>query len=462
MKKTSYALLRRNLGRAGLCIAALGGLPLAHAADARFDGFMARVVGNNTTVGIGSGGQMLATSSAGLGTPGLGSMGVSTVGTGARVAGNVSIPLGNTGKTAAAVASAGISRAAFIRGLGALASGPAGALAIGIGGSALIDWLESGGKVRVDRATGAVQHLVGAGTSCAHVSSADYPPFSPYTGAGWTYVWMSKPYATYCEWGWMYTNPEYGFSVHGYWAGQVTASLSQSAGDWLPAKMADIAPYVDAPDAPALTPGAVIDLTKAGGDPFGGEAPVTTVTGPASVPGAKATTTTQTQVNPGTATEVPKGTTNAQPATKTTTTTDTHKVQYSGDKASYTTVTNTTTNITNNVTGDTITNVEETKTEDDSKTECEENPDSLNCADLDTPEVEIPKDTRTLTLKDENLFGSGSCPADKYATIGGQSLKVVDWQQDCAFIVNGVKPVLLILAAIAAFMIVSGGSRSAA
>jgi len=57
--------------------------------------------------------------------------------------------------------------------------------------------------------------------------------------------------------------------------------------------MSDIAPYMDAPDAPVLTPNVVRDaVDKAGIDPFGGADPnqVTKVSGPASVPGPSKTT----------------------------------------------------------------------------------------------------------------------------------------------------------------------------
>jgi len=91
---------------------------------------------------------------------------------------------------------------------------------------------------------------------------------------------------------------------------------------------------------------------------------------------------------------------------------------------------------------------------------CEKHPDILACAkpELDTPEGEIPKTTREVTLTEENLFSGGSCPADVYFTPHGlQQLKVWDWNQSCGYITAYVKPILLICCTFAAFMILIPG-----
>lgn len=91
---------------------------------------------------------------------------------------------------------------------------------------------------------------------------------------------------------------------------------------------------------------------------------------------------------------------------------------------------------------------------------CVKNPDVLACAktDLDTPEGEIPKSNKDVSLVEENLFGGGACPADVYFTPHGlQQLKVWDWNQSCGYITGYVKPILIICCTFAAFMILIPG-----
>lgn len=92
---------------------------------------------------------------------------------------------------------------------------------------------------------------------------------------------------------------------------------------------------------------------------------------------------------------------------------------------------------------------------------CDMYPDILACAkpDLDTPSGEIPKAQRSVELSDSDLFGGGSCPANVYATVGHQYLQVWNWDQSCYYIVKYLKPVILVLGAFAALMIVSGGTK---
>lgn len=117
------------------------------------------------------------------------------------------------------------------------------------------------------------------------------------------------------------------------------------------------------------------------GIPIQTEAP--TVTGPSNIPGEKTTSKESVSLSPGTNTEVPPGTPNAQPGTKTTTKTETKKAEYSGSKVTTSTTTNTVTNITNNVTNITTTVENKTEEKEDDK-EQEEPP-------TDTPFKDVPE-----------------------------------------------------------------------
>lgn len=88
---------------------------------------------------------------------------------------------------------------------------------------------------------------------------------------------------------------------------------------------------------------------------------------------------------------------------------------------------------------------------------CDKHPESLACTELDTPEGEIPKSTFEVSYSIENSWGSGSCPADKYATLAGKSVKVYDWAQTCDYVATYVRPILLVLCALGALFIVMPG-----
>ena len=191
-----------------------------------------------------------------------------------------------------------------------------------------------------------------------------------------------------------------------------------------------------------------------------------TVSGPSSIPGTKTTTTEKVNLKPGTNTPAGPADSPVQTGTKTTTSTTTSNVTYNNSTATHNTKTSTVINITNNVTNTTTTEgeKEEVKEDDDKeeeKTECEKNPDALMCQDidLDTPDVDIPKDTKNITLQEENLFGGGACPADVYFQPSGglQQMKAWDWNQSCGYITGYVKPVLILCCTFTAFMILVPG-----
>lgn len=98
---------------------------------------------------------------------------------------------------------------------------------------------------------------------------------------------------------------------------------------------------------------------------------------------------------------------------------------------------------------------------EDQQSLCEKHPDILACSkpDLDTPEDEIPRETRDVSYQPESLFGGGVCPSNKTLSTHGMQLTVWDWQEACGYITGYFRPVILVLCAFAAFVIVSGGAR---
>ncbi len=163
-----------------------------------------------------------------------------------------------------------------------------------------------------------------------------------------------------------------------------------------------------------------------------------TVSGPATSPGT--TTTTNNTTN---------NTTKAE--------TTTHNHTYQGDTITTTTLTNTV--ITNNL-GDVISN--ETKTEtppEDTRGECEKNPQSLNCSELDTPEGEIPKSTKNITYSPENLFGGGSCPANHTITTSAGKQIVLSYQPTCDAFSVYIRPMIIAIALYMAYLIILPGAK---
>lgn len=168
--------------------------------------------------------------------------------------------------------------------------------------------------------------------------------------------------------------------------------------------------------------------------------------GPASVEGTP-TTKTETDTNPQT----------GQPREKTTTTTTINNYTYEGDTITRTTITTTTITYSDGSATETKTEVE-----DDKRDRCEKDPSAIGCdGSLDVPDGEIPKTTKVLTYAAEALgFGAGACPADIVRNVGGQAMTVFSYAQGCVWIVNYGRPMVLMLAAWIAFLILSpGGGR---
>lgn len=148
-------------------------------------------------------------------------------------------------------------------------------------------------------------------------------------------------------------------------------------------------------------------------------------------------------------------TTKADGSVVTTTTTN----NYTYNTNTVTVKTTTTVATYNPSTGTTTTDTtEETKPEEPG--DCAKNPDSLACAELDTPTGDIPRDTETINFAEENVFGSGSCPSNLSASIAtlGTTVTVWDWQKTCELALP-LRALVLGLATFAALLIVMPGSN---
>ena len=170
--------------------------------------------------------------------------------------------------------------------------------------------------------------------------------------------------------------------------------------------------------------------------------PTPTVTGPAVIQGPEKTTT-----NPDGSRTVER---------------TTYNYQTSGNTINNTSnVTTTTTyNADNSVRSTSSTTTTPTAEETDKNDQCEKRPNSVGCAEADTPDGVIPKETKTITYAEENVFGGGSCPSDKQWSSGTlhHSYKLVDWTTFCGYALSA-RALVILLAVFAAFLIVMPGKE---
>lgn len=93
---------------------------------------------------------------------------------------------------------------------------------------------------------------------------------------------------------------------------------------------------------------------------------------------------------------------------------------------------------------------------DDFYTDCEKFPNSLACmpaGEAPAPET-VPSETRTLEIQSGPTFGGGGCPANLNVAIAGRSITVINMTRPCGWIVDFMKPLILLLAAISAVFII--------
>lgn len=191
-----------------------------------------------------------------------------------------------------------------------------------------------------------------------------------------------------------------------------------------------------------------------------------TITPPTTVPPE---TKTETKTEPWTDTQ-------GRPGTKqtTTTTTTTNPVIVTGDtmKIDPKTTTTTTTKTTDGdglVTEKTdTTEVEKTEDNPNEKPEketdlCKANPDILACKKLDLPpDVQIPKTDNTVVYAPQDLgLGSGSCPPPVTFTLTqvGRTY-AIPFSDACDFMTNILKPLFISLATLTAFFIIAPGKAN--
>lgn len=91
-------------------------------------------------------------------------------------------------------------------------------------------------------------------------------------------------------------------------------------------------------------------------------------------------------------------------------------------------------------------------------------PNIAACAELDTPEGDIPTASETIGYTAENHFGGGSCPADKTMTLAttGQAMTVWNWSQACSAITDYFRPLFITLCTLTALFILAPGVKEGA
>lgn len=201
---------------------------------------------------------------------------------------------------------------------------------------------------------------------------------------------------------------------------------------------------------------ALADAVKSGVAGVDASGAPSTVTTPQPSTAGETKQQTETVSKPG-----PDGTT--IPGVKTTTTNTTYNTTTNGP--SFT--------ITNNTTSTSVTNYNDgtstTSTTNNSSTTptetpvdpCEANPDRAGCVKLGEPdEPEIPKTTKELTYTPEEISGGGSCPPDIVRSIGGQSITVFRYAPGCDLVSSYLRPMVLMISAFIAFMILVPGGRA--
>lgn len=455
MKVAKNVLNRIHVQRLLLAVA-LSGVSLTAGAASSFPAFMAKISGRGTTVGAASDGTLIVTKGAGLtaggGWTNAGNYGVAAGASGVKIGGTGTVSAG--GKMVPVEIGGSLSKEAIAGAIAGCATGGIVGCALGTLTPLAIGWLALSGtrpssgpgggfegvgtlglwkSIAFPQCAGRDPQIVAA---CASQAS---DPTNPTTGPC---AVSERITPLFEEW------------LCRGWRGNLQKQEDQSP-TWNPVTPAEVVDALVAagPPPPMIVP----ELEKAGVDwnkiwpgydvdtPDGSMRKPKLI-GPAEILGEKTTTT-----NPDGSTTVKQSRT---------------PLTYEGSKvtAGPTTTTETTTNADGTPRGTTTTVTEpgteaEKPEEKESETQCDKYPETLGCAQLDTPEGEIPKENKTVTFQAEDVLGGGACPANvtaSFATLGGQSATIVDWQTFCGMALP-LRGLVIALASIMAFFIIMPG-----
>lgn len=459
----------------GLLLAlALSAVSLTVGAASTFPGFMAKVAGRGTTVGAASDGTLIVTKGSGLtaggGWTNAGNYGVAPGAAGAvKIGGSGTIPVG--GKYVPVEIGGSLTKEAIAGAVAGCATGGIVGCALGVGTPLAIAWMGLSGT-RLNPQSGAPEGMPPGCTStyCVRWRTERSPEgVYPYKTAS------AACTAAVAEWG--AANAQYWLSRGGSATADGTCNgerrlKTDGPNDWSPVTFSIFSGQVPgSPTWEPVTPQEVKDALIGAGAPAPMMVPelekagvdwnkrwpgydTDTADGKMGEPKLKGPTVIQSEK---TSTTNPDGSvTTKQSSTPMT---------YSGSKV--TAGNTTTTEVTKNPDGttrSTTSTVTEAGTEGDkpkeeTPTQCDKYPETLGCAELDTPTAEIPKENKTVTFQAEDVLGGGACPANvtaSFSTLGGQSATIVDWQTFCGMALP-LRGLVIALASIMAFFIIMPG-----
>ena len=390
----------------------------ALAADPKFDAFMGRVVGNQTTVTFGGDGTPLVTSSAHLGNaPVVGNMRVTGDASGVRLEGRATTPVAGTAKTVPVDVKAPISKGTFGKAL-MLAGKIAWPIGVVIHSGDIYDLLTGIGLTNIrNTANGVVADISSpnAPQSNGYQYKAVFDTVaSDWQGSHWEActVVIGLANAKYTNTKRYYTSSNETtckFSIYSINSNTGAETLVTNNGAASIQKRVSACPaglfvtsggcFQNAP-LQTLNDQEIADrIAQESGWPSSSaralawamnvpgvgkvvESETPNIVGPFAVPGEKTTTTQQVKLKPGTTTIADPSDPVTQQGTKTTTSQQTTKLNYDQNKITTSTSVSNTTNITNNVTNQTI-------NEGDTTTETEEAPEIEVCGLPGTPACKI-------------------------------------------------------------------------